>query len=333
MEGHVIDLPCYSSREAATISRLAARLPAAFSLASINVAAVIPDSTPPRVPADCRRVMVRLHGHDLRIAIDPILLPSMAVTHWPDITALPLDHGLREILFDIVLRNVAIQVERWCGQRPIWSSSEITEVLPYAIGLVRLDGPEKFLGLVEFDAGGLEWITCCCCDALPVVSAILDDLALSLDLRVARLNLTLAELQSIAPGDVILLDASPVARDGAMTVLLCLFGNSRFRASIMDGRLSVLSAVDHMMDNPDSLPPETFDSIDLPVDVDVGHLTMSLKQLRELAVGQVLDLGFDATTNVSLRVNGRVVAAGELVRIADRTGVRVLDMRLPRASS
>ncbi|WP_353642809.1 type III secretion system cytoplasmic ring protein SctQ [Mesorhizobium sp. WSM2239] len=329
----MIDLPCYSSREAATISRLATRLPAAFSLAGIDVAAVMPDSTSPRVPANCRRFTVRLHGHDLRIVIDPTLLPSRAVTRWPDITALPLDHGLQEILFDIVLRDVAIEVEQWCGQRPIWSSSEITQVLPYAIGLVRLDGPDKLLGLVEFDAGGLDWITSCCCDALPVVCAFLDDLAFSLDLRAARVSLTLAELQALAPGDVILLDASPVARDGAMTVLMCLCGTSRFRVSIMDARLAVVSAVDHMMDKSDSLPPETFDSIDLPVDVEVGQLTMSLKQLRELAVGQVLDLGFDATTNITLRVNGQVVAAGELVRIADRTGVRVLDLRLPRAES
>ncbi|MCO5966482.1 type III secretion system cytoplasmic ring protein SctQ [Sinorhizobium meliloti] len=247
---------------------------------------------------------------------------------------LPSDDGLREILFNIVLRDAAIQVEQWCGQRPIWSLSEITTgVLPHAIELVRLDGPDKLLGLIEFDAGGLEWITDCCRDALPAVCADLDHVAFSLDLRVARVSLTLAEIEALAPGDVILLSTSPVARDGAMTVLLCLFGDSRFRASIMDGRLSVLSAVDHMMDNPDSLPPETFDNIDLPVDVDVGRLTMSLKQLRELAVGQILDLGFDATTNVSLRVNGRVVAAGELVRIVDRTGVRVLDIRLPRASS
>ncbi|RUV82724.1 hypothetical protein EOA51_27535, partial [Mesorhizobium sp. M1A.F.Ca.IN.020.32.1.1] len=300
----MIDLRCYSSREAANISLLATRLPATFNLAGINVAAIMPDATPPDVPVDCRRFMVRLHGHDIGVAIDSTLLPSIAVTHWPDITALPPDDGLREILFDIVLRDVAIQVERWCGQRPTWSSSEIARALPYAIGLVRLDGPAKVLGLVEFDAGGLEWIAGYCCDVLPVVCAVLDDLALSLYLRAARASLTLAELQALAPGDVVLLDGSPVARDGVMTVLLCLPGNSRFRASIMDGRLTVLSAVDHVMEKPDPLPPETFDSIDLPVDVEVGRLIMSLKQLRELAVGQVLDLGFDATTNVTLPVNG-----------------------------
>ncbi|MES0139396.1 type III secretion system cytoplasmic ring protein SctQ [Mesorhizobium sp. M0016] len=326
----MIDLPCYSSREAAAVSLLAARLPAAFSLTGIDVAAVMPDSTPPRVPVDCRQFMIRINGHDFRVSIDPTLLPSRAVRHWPDMTTLPLDDGLREILFDIVLRDIAVQVERWCGERPIWSSSEINGVLPYAIGLVRLEGPNKLLGLVEFGAGGLEWVTDCCCDALPVVCTVLDDLAFSLDLRVARVTLTFAELQALAPGDVILLDASPVAHDGAMTVLLCLSGYLRFRAAIMDGRLAVLSVVDHMMDKPDPLPPEIFDSIDLPVDVDVGRLTMSFRQLRELAVGQVLDLGFDATTNVALRVNGRVVAAGELVRIADRTGVRVIDMRLQR---
>ncbi|MER8982450.1 type III secretion system cytoplasmic ring protein SctQ [Mesorhizobium sp. M0870] len=326
----MIDLPCYSSREAAAISLLAARLPAAFSLTGIDVAAVMPDSTPPRVPIDCRRFMLRLNGHDFRISIDPTLLPSKAVRHWPDITSLPLDDSLREILFDTVLRDIAVQVERWCGERPIWSSSEISGVLPYAVRLVRLGGANKLLGLVEFGAGGLDWIADCCCDALPVVCTVLDDLAFSLDLRVARVTLALAELQALAPSDIILLDTSPVARNGAMTVLLCLSGNSRFRASIMDGRLAVLSAVDHMMEKPEPLPPETFDSIDLPVDVNVGRLTMSFKQLRELAVGQVLDLGFDATSNITLRVNGRVVAAGELVRIADRTGVRVLDMRLQR---
>ena len=85
------------------------------------------------------------------------------------------------------------------------------------------------------------------------------------------------------------------------------------------------------MDKPEFLPPESLDSLNLTVDVDVGRLTMPLGQLRELAVGQVIDLGFDATTSVSLRVNGQVVATGELVRIAERTGVRLLDLRLPRA--
>lgn len=326
----MIDLPCYSPREAAAVSRFATRLPISFTLAGINVEAVISGSALPRLPAHYYWAATRPRGHDIRVAIDSTLLPPTAVKHWPEITALPLDAGLRELLFDVVLRDLAIQVEQWCGQRPIWSPSDITTTLPYAIKILRVDRPNDLLGLAEFNAAGLEWVADCC-STLPIAFADLDELPIFLDLPIARVNLMLGDLQQLARGDVILLDTSPVADDGAMNVLLCVSGSSRFRASLQNGRLTVLSAVDSIMDKPDPLPPETFDSINLAVDVDVGRLTMPLRQLRELSVGQVLDLGFDATANVSLRVNGQVVATGDLVRIAERTGVRVQDMRLPRA--
>ncbi|MBB4383584.1 FliM/FliN family flagellar motor switch protein [Bradyrhizobium sp. SBR1B] len=326
----MIDLPCYGPREAAAVSRLAIRLPVSFNIAGIDAEAVMPGSAPPRLPAAYCRAVMRPRGHGIRVAVDSTLLPAAAVQHWPEITALSPGDGLREILFDIVFRDLAIKVEQWCGHRPTWSSAESPGTFPYAFEILRLERPNDVLGLVEFDGGGLQWIADCC-SGLSVVSAALDDLPLSLVLLVERVSLILADLHQLALGDVILLDTTPVCNDGIITVLVCLSGDPCFRASICNDRLTVLSAVDFMMDRPDLLPPETFDNIELPVDVDAGRLTMPLRQLRELAVGQVLDLGFDATTNISLRVNGQVVATGELVRIAERTGVRVLDLRLARA--
>ncbi|WP_157786107.1 MULTISPECIES: FliM/FliN family flagellar motor switch protein [Bradyrhizobium] len=326
----MIDLPSYGRREAAAVSRLATRLPIPFNIAGIDVKAVMPGSTSPRLPADYCRAVMRPRGHRICVAVDSALLPAVAVQRWPEITALPLGDGLREILFDIVFRDLAIKVEQWCGHRPTWSSAETTEVFPYAIEILRLERPNDVVGLVEFDGSGLQWIADCC-SALPVACAALDDLPVCLVLLVERISLISTDLHQLALGDVILLDTTPVGNDGIITVLLCLSGDPCFRASICNGRLTVLSAVDCMMDRPDLLPPETFDSIDLLVDVHAGRLTMPLSQLRELAIGQVLDLGFDATTNISLRVNGQIVATGELVRIAERTGVRVLDLRLTRA--
>ena len=326
----MIDLPCYDPREAAAVSRLATRLPVPFNIAGIDVEAVMPGWTTPRLPADYCRAVMRPRGHRIRVAVDSTLLPAVAVQHWPEIAALPPGDGLREILFEIVFRDLAIKVEQWCGHRPTWSSAETTEVFLYAFEILRLERPNDVVGLVEFDGSGLQWIADCC-SALPVACAALDDLPVCLVLLVERISLISTDLHQLALGDVILLDTTPVGNDGIITVLLCLSGDPCFRASICNGRLTVLSAVDCMMDRPDLLPPETFDSIDLPVDVDAGRLTMPLRQLRELAIGQVLDLGFDATTNISLRVNGQIVATGELVRIAERTGVRVLDLRLARA--
>ncbi|WP_426441418.1 FliM/FliN family flagellar motor switch protein [Bradyrhizobium genosp. P] len=326
----MINLPFYSRCEAAAVSQIAARLPVAFSLGSIKVQAVMTDWGLPRLPADTYTVAMHARGHNIRLALGSALVPQMAVERWPEITALPPAHGLAEIWLDIVLRDLAVEVEQWCGQRPTWSCLNIAESRPYALKLVRQEPPNDLVGLVEFDAGGLQWIADCCSD-LPVMHAPLDDLPLHLDMRIARISVVLADLQQLAQGDVILLDHSPVGQDGEMAVVMYISDSPRFRASILNCRLSVLTAVECLMGTPEPLPPESFDSVNLTVDVDVGRLTMPLRQLRELAVGQVLDLGFDATTNVCLRVNGQVVATGELVRIAERTGVRLLDLRLRRA--
>ncbi|WP_420969604.1 type III secretion system cytoplasmic ring protein SctQ [Bradyrhizobium sp. B120] len=326
----MINLPHYDGREAVAISRIASRLPLAFSLAGIEVQAVMSDAALRQIPAPSYNVVMSVRGHEIRLALGRMLLPQLAVERWPEITTLPSDNGLGEILFDIVLQDLAIEVERWCGQRPTWSCSGIAVPRPYAFKVVRLERPNDLVGLIEVDGGGLQWVADCCSD-LPVVAAPLDELPLLLDVRIAPISLALAELQRLAQGDVILLDNQPVGNDGAMTVVAHLSDSPWFRASILDCRLSVQSVVDRLMDKPEFLLSESFDSINLPVDVDVGRLTMPLRQLRELAVGQVIDLGFDATTNVSLRVNGQVVATGELVRIAERTGVRLLDLRLPRA--
>lgn len=329
-EGRVIELPCYSRGEAAAVSQIAARLPVAFSLGSLKVQAVMSESGRARPPADSYTLVMSARGHNIRLVLGAAVVPQMAVEHWPQITALPPGDGLTEILFDIVLQDLAREVERWCGQRPSWSCSDMTQSPPYAFKIIRQERPNDLLGLVECDAGGLQWIADCC-TALPVRHAVLDDLPLALDMRISRISLALADLQLLAQGDVVLLDHSPVGQDGAMSVVMHSSDTPWFCASILDRRLCVRSVVDCSMDAADSLPPESFDSMNLVVDVDAGRLTMPLKQLRELAVGQVLDLGFDATTNVCLRVNGQIIASGELVRIAERTGIRLLELRLPRA--
>lgn len=325
----MIDLPSYSQTEANAISQLAARLPINFSLGGTRLQAMMSVQGSRRIPADSYTVAMHGPSGDFRLALASTLLPQMAVAHWPEITALPPRCELAEILFDIVLKDVAVEVEHWCGQRPTWSFAHLAESHRYAFKIVRSERPHDLVCSVECDAAGVEWIAQRC-SALPATRAALDDVPLVIDLRIDRINLALADLEGAAQGDVILLDHPAVDRDGEIALVLHICDSPRFRASIFNGRLSVLSATDYSMDTPDQLPPDSFDSVNLIVDVDIGRLTMPLRHLRELAVGQVLDLGFDATSNVSLRVNGQVVATGELVRIAERTGVRLLDLRSPR---
>jgi type III secretion protein Q len=325
----VIDLPICEPAAAAALTQLATRLPAAFSIAGIPVAAAMPGRLPPQLPGHYRRLDARLDGRTIRVTIDPLLLPPAAIANWPEITALPAEDALRDILFDLVLRDLALQVEGWCGRRPDWSACGSEEGLPYAILLNRLDADDAAIGRVELDIGGLGWLAAQCAQ-LPVHLASVEDLPIGLPLRLAGFALSAAELRVLAAGDVVLLDDDPVDRDGILTILLPVAGGLTFRATIEAGRLSLVSVVDCAMSEPDALPPTSLDDMSLPVDLNVGRLSLPLGRLRELAVGQVLDLGFDATTNVSLAVNGQVIAIGELVRLAERTGVRILELRLAR---
>ncbi len=67
---------------------------------------------------------------------------------------------------------------------------------------------------------------------------------------------------------------------------------------------------------------------ELPVHltIEVGRLRMSAAELMKLAPGNLLDLHVTPEQGVDLVINGKKVGRGELVRIGDLLGVRILSM-------
>ncbi len=74
-------------------------------------------------------------------------------------------------------------------------------------------------------------------------------------------------------------------------------------------------------------PDKPIDIHDVPLHVviEAGRLKMSLQQLLDLKAGNLLELGITPQTGVNLVVSGKVVGRGELVRVGDALGVRVLE--------
>jgi flagellar motor switch protein FliN/FliY len=66
-------------------------------------------------------------------------------------------------------------------------------------------------------------------------------------------------------------------------------------------------------------------AIQLTVVVEVGRLQMSIQKLMELQPGDMLDLDIHPENGVDLVVNGNTIAKGELLKIGETIGVRVLD--------
>jgi flagellar motor switch protein FliN/FliY len=73
-------------------------------------------------------------------------------------------------------------------------------------------------------------------------------------------------------------------------------------------------------------PTVSPDSIPLSLAVEVGRLRMTAKQLMTLKSGSTIDLGMDPEGSLDLVVNGACIGKGELIRVGDVLGVRVLEM-------
>ncbi len=63
--------------------------------------------------------------------------------------------------------------------------------------------------------------------------------------------------------------------------------------------------------------------VEIPISVEVGRAQMSLEEVLKLVPGSVIALDKKAEEPVDLRVNGKLVARGEVVLVDDNYGLRV----------
>lgn len=68
----------------------------------------------------------------------------------------------------------------------------------------------------------------------------------------------------------------------------------------------------------------TLNELPLKLVCQVGSVEMSLAQLRELGAGSLVPLTPQLHDGVDLMVNGRRIGQGQLVKIGDGLGVRLL---------
>lgn len=72
--------------------------------------------------------------------------------------------------------------------------------------------------------------------------------------------------------------------------------------------------------------PLKLEDIPLSIVVEVGRLQMSVKAILELQPGNLLELNVHPENGVDLVVNGKRIAKGELVKLGETLGVRILDI-------
>lgn len=84
--------------------------------------------------------------------------------------------------------------------------------------------------------------------------------------------------------------------------------------------------VDAKLAEPSKKGALTPDEIPLSVIIEVGRIEMSIKTIMELQPGNMLELNVRPENGVDLVVNGKRIGKGELLKLGESLGVRVLDI-------
>jgi flagellar motor switch protein FliN/FliY len=71
--------------------------------------------------------------------------------------------------------------------------------------------------------------------------------------------------------------------------------------------------------------------LDIPLEltVELGRTKMLVNNLLQLGQGSVIDLDKAAGETLDIRVNGKLVARGEVVVVEEKYGIRVTDIASP----
>jgi type III secretion protein Q len=159
------------------------------------------------------------------------------------------------------------------------------------------------------------------------------DLPTAVHLRLAAVMLTVAELRSLTPGDIVLLDAicpddSAIAIFGGHLLVPAEISaaGARLTAAPIKGRGSKWEWImESQPEASEGTAPDAANLDDLPVHVvlEVGRLELDLSEVRQLAPGAVLPVARQLDEAVDIVANGRRIGRGTIVRIGDSTGVRI----------
>jgi type III secretion protein Q len=172
-------------------------------------------------------------------------------------------------------------------------------------------------------------------DDLAVPNALSAQLLFPVRVCLDGLDLTLAELRGLRPGDIVLPDRD-AGRPRAMVAVIGEHLSCQVERAAPGFRLvSALAnartdqAGEWFMQQPtDALQRPTLDDAaldELPVRVvlELGRLDLPLAEIRRLAPGYILPLPKPSESAVDIVANGRRIGHGSLVKIGDGMGVRV----------
>lgn len=166
----------------------------------------------------------------------------------------------------------------------------------------------------------------------------LDWLRIPLPFVVGRSHISLREVGSVRPGDIISIEQWQSAGKALIVVAELGGPNGRRLVGLAEGsRITLQQSKETAMnrdtpageltghdDEATPLPLDRLDALEVTLRFEVGELSVSLGELKGLGAGHVFDLGHALNRSpVRIVAHGNVLGKGYLVAVGDQLGVRV----------
>lgn len=297
--------------------------------------------------AEREHYRLRLGSHLGWLALDAPLLAALVGERRADL--LPRD--LRYVLLADALHPVAEAIEKATHLRFEWAPPELSTTPSPATGQASgehaagftIAGPSAtHAGHLVFDDDSSLGLLLGAVHRRPAVPAgthRLDWLRIPLPFVVGRSHISLREVGSVRPGDIISIEQWQAAGK-ALVVVAELGGTGGCRwVGLAEGSRITLQSKETAMNrdtpadelaghDPDAspLPLDRLDALEVTLRFEVGELSVSLGDLKGLGAGHVFELGHALNRSpVRIVAHGNVLGKGYLVAVGDQLGVRVAE--------
>lgn len=159
------------------------------------------------------------------------------------------------------------------------------------------------------------------CESVPVVCRV----------EVGRTRLPMHQLRDLALNDVVLLDECLDPLRGAWIILspeIRLQAALEKRSATILNMASDPTAQPHSSAPADKTQPVNLEALPVQLVFEAGEKTIAFGELKGLKQGFTFELDGTPAKPLTIRANGKVIGAGELVQIGDKTGVRIVELAL-----
>jgi type III secretion system YscQ/HrcQ family protein len=161
-----------------------------------------------------------------------------------------------------------------------------------------------------------------------------DDLRIPVRFVIGETSLTSSQFTNLELGDVVFLDYTSTIHDEEC---LIFFGPKPFFTALLNGRSVTVKSISKITPELNATSHEKnglkFDQIPVLLTFELGEQNILLTELQKVAPGYVFELARTIDEPVIISCNGISIGTGELVRVHNRLGVRIITLSTEAESS